>query len=70
MKNWVGCFAISKCRSHWLFLQNEVFVLYPRVAFLHQQRMMLIIGNNHLRQQITALAQDKIFKDGECHGLT
>jgi hypothetical protein len=53
-----------------LFLQNEVFVLYPRVAFLDQQRMMLIIGNNHLRQQITALAQDKIFKDGECHGLT
>jgi hypothetical protein len=31
---------------------------------------MLTVGNSHLRQRIMALAQDKIFKDGECHGLT
>ena len=47
------------------FLQNAVSVLSPRVAFLDQQRTILTVGNSHLKQRIAALAQDKIFKDGE-----
>jgi hypothetical protein len=47
-------------------LQNEVSVLSPRVAFLDQQRTILTVGNSHLKQRIAALAQDKIFKDGQC----
>jgi len=50
-------------------LQNEVSVLSPRVAFLDQQRTILTVGNSHLKQRIAALAQDKIFKDGEYHAL-
>ena len=48
-----------------LDLQNEVSVLSPRVAFLDQQRTILTVGNSHLKQRIAALAQDKIFKDGQ-----
>jgi hypothetical protein len=48
-------------------MQNEVSVLSPRVAFLDQQRTILTVGNSHLKQRIAALAQDKIFKDGECN---
>jgi hypothetical protein len=40
-------------------------VLSPRVAFLDQQRTILTVGNSHLKQRIAALAQDKIFKDGQ-----
>ncbi|CAM0882655.1 unnamed protein product [Alopecurus aequalis] len=56
-------------------LQNEVSVLSPRVAFLDQQRTILTVGNSHLKQRIAALAQDKIFKDGQytityiCHHM-
>ena len=39
----------------------------PRVAFLDHQRSLLTLGNSHLKQRIAALAQDKIFKDGDRH---
>ena len=45
--------------------KTEVSALSPRVAFLDHQRSVLTVGNSHLRQRIAALAQDKIFKDGE-----
>lgn len=41
--------------------------LSPRVAFLDHQRSLLTLGNSHLKQRIAALAQDKIFKDGDRH---
>ncbi|CAN6283007.1 unnamed protein product [Urochloa humidicola] len=44
-------------------LQTEVSALSPRVAFLDHQRSLLTLGNNHLKQRIATLAQDKIFKD-------
>lgn len=46
-------------------LQTEVSALSPRVAFLDHQRSVLTMGNSALKQRIAALAQDKIFKDGE-----
>jgi hypothetical protein len=45
--------------------QTEVSALSPRVAFLDHQRSLLTLGNSHLKQRIAALAQDKIFKDGD-----
>jgi cyclic AMP-dependent transcription factor ATF-4 len=42
-----------------------VSALSPRVAFLDHQRSLLTLGNSHLKQRIAALAQDKIFKDGD-----
>jgi cyclic AMP-dependent transcription factor ATF-4 len=47
--------------------QTEVSALSPRVAFLDHQRSLLTLGNSHLKQRIAALAQDKIFKDGDRH---
>ena len=49
--------------------QTEVSALSPRVAFLDHQRSLLTLGNSHLKQRIAALAQDKIFKDGDRHCL-
>lgn len=46
-------------------LKTEVSALSPRVAFLDHQRSVLTVGNSHLKQRIAALAQDKIFKDGQ-----
>lgn len=45
-------------------LKAEVSVLSPRVAFLDHQRLILNVDNSALKQRIAALAQDKIFKDG------
>jgi hypothetical protein len=45
-------------------LKAEVSVLSPRVAFLDHQRLLLNVDNSALKQRIAALAQDKIFKDG------
>lgn len=45
-------------------MQAEVSVLSPRVAFLDHQRLLLNVDNSALKQRIAALAQDKIFKDG------
>ncbi|CAN6299618.1 unnamed protein product [Urochloa humidicola] len=50
-------------------LQTEVSALSPRVAFLDHQRSLLTLGNNHLKQRIAALAQDKIFKDAHQEAL-
>ncbi|RLM70164.1 basic leucine zipper 2-like [Panicum miliaceum] len=47
--------------------RTEVSALSPRVAFLDHQRSLLTLGNSHLKQRIAALAQDKIFKDGDLH---
>jgi len=57
----IACFKI-KC-SHFC-LKAEVSVLSPRVAFLDHQRLLLNVDNSALKQRIAALAQDKIFKDG------
>lgn len=46
-------------------MKTEVSVLSPRVAFLDHQRLLLNVDNSALKQRIAALAQDKIFKDGE-----
>lgn len=51
--------------SNYAILQSEVSALSPRVAFLDHQRSILTMGNSHLKQRIAALAQDRIFKDGE-----
>ena len=51
----------------WIVSQTEVSALSPRVAFLDHQRSLLTLGNSHLKQRIAALAQDKIFKDGDRH---
>ncbi|KAG1367928.1 Basic leucine zipper 61 [Cocos nucifera] len=56
---------ISELERSVTTLQTEVSALSPRVAFLDHQRSVLTVGNSHLRQRIAALAQDKIFKDGE-----
>jgi hypothetical protein len=45
-------------------LKTEVSALSPRVAFLDHQRLILNVDNSALKQRIAALAQDKIFKDG------
>jgi len=45
-------------------LKAEVSVLSPRVAFLDHQRLLLNVDNSALKQRIAALAQDKLFKDG------
>ncbi|XP_010041152.2 basic leucine zipper 61-like [Eucalyptus grandis] len=45
------------------YVQSEVSALSPRVAFLDHQRLILNVDNSALKQRITALAQDKIFKD-------
>lgn len=47
-----------------LKLKAEVSVLSPRVAFLDHQRLLLNVDNSALKQRIAALAQDKVFKDG------
>ena len=47
-----------------LLIQTEVSTLSPRVAFLDHQRLVLNVDNSALKQRIAALAQDKIFKDG------
>lgn len=39
-------------------------MLSPRVAFLDHQRLLLNVDNSALKQRIAALAQDKLFKDG------
>ena len=46
-------------------MKTEVSALSPRVAFLDHQRLILNVDNSALKQRIAALAQDKIFKDGE-----
>lgn len=51
-------------------LKSEVSVLSPRVAFLDHQRLLLNVDNSALKQRIAVLAQDKIFKDGNCLFLT
>ncbi|KAL5222548.1 hypothetical protein ABZP36_027261 [Zizania latifolia] len=60
---------ISELERSVTSLQTEVSALSPRVAFLDHQRSLLTLGNSHLKQRIAALAQDKIFKDGDryCH---
>ncbi|KAJ0986004.1 hypothetical protein J5N97_004360 [Dioscorea zingiberensis] len=55
---------ISELERSVATLQTEVSALSPRVAFLDHQRSVLTVGNGHLKQRIAALAQDKIFKDG------
>ena len=45
-------------------MKTEVSVLSPRVAFLDHQRLLLNVDNSAIKQRIAALAQDKIFKDG------
>lgn len=45
-------------------METEVSTLSPRVAFLDHQRLVLTVENSALKQRIAALAQDKIFKDG------
>lgn len=45
-------------------MKTEVSALSPRVAFLDHQRLILNVDNSALKQRIAALAQDKIFKDG------
>ncbi|KAL3736154.1 hypothetical protein ACJRO7_025150 [Eucalyptus globulus] len=45
------------------YVQSEVSALSPRVAFLDHQRLILNVDNSALKQRITALAQDKTFKD-------
>jgi hypothetical protein len=59
-------FGLNFARTN-KFLQTEVSALSPRVAFLDHQRSLLTLGNSHLKQRIAALAQDKIFKDGDRH---
>ncbi|KAK4777064.1 hypothetical protein SAY86_005752 [Trapa natans] len=56
---------ISELERSVTSLQAEVSVLSPRVAFLDHQRLLLSVDNSALKQRIAALAQDKIFKDGE-----
>lgn len=58
---------ISELERSVTSLQTEVSALSPRVAFLDHQRSLLTLGNSHLKQRIAALAQDKIFKDGDRH---
>lgn len=48
-------------------LKSEVSALSPRVAFLDHQRLILNVDNSALKQRIAALAQDKIFKDGNTY---
>ncbi|XP_019453686.1 PREDICTED: basic leucine zipper 61-like isoform X2 [Lupinus angustifolius] len=55
---------ISELERNVTSLQAEVSVLSPRVAFLDHQRLLLNVDNSALKQRIAALAQDKIFKDG------
>lgn len=45
-------------------MKSEVSALSPRVAFLDHQRLILNVDNSALQQRLAALAQDKIFKDG------
>ncbi|RCV25217.1 hypothetical protein SETIT_5G148300v2 [Setaria italica] len=60
---------ISELERSVTSLQTEVSALSPRVAFLDHQRSLLTLGNSHLKQRITALAQDKIFKDAHQEAL-
>lgn len=39
-------------------------MLSPRVAYLDHQRLVLNVDNSVLKQRLAALAQDKLFKDG------
>ncbi|KAF6177178.1 hypothetical protein GIB67_025515 [Kingdonia uniflora] len=55
---------ISELERSVTSLQTEVSTLSPRVAFLDHQRLVLNVDNSALKQRIAALAQDKIFKDG------
>ncbi|CAH8355334.1 unnamed protein product [Eruca vesicaria subsp. sativa] len=55
---------ISELERSVTSLQTEVSVLSPRVAFLDHQRLLLNVDNSAIKQRIAALAQDKIFKDG------
>ncbi|KAL0399770.1 UNVERIFIED_CONTAM: Basic leucine zipper 34 [Sesamum radiatum] len=55
---------ISELERSVTSLQAEVSVLSPRVAFLDHQRLVLNVDNSVLKQRIAALAQDKVFKDG------
>jgi hypothetical protein len=64
-ENWLLVLLVVNVIVHLVVMQNQVSVLSPRVAFLDQQRTILTVGNSHLKQRIAALAQDKIFKDGE-----
>jgi hypothetical protein len=64
-ENWLLVLLVVNVIIRLVVMQNEVSVLSPRVAFLDQRRTILTVGNSHLRQRIAALAQDKIFKDGE-----
>jgi hypothetical protein len=64
-ENWLLVLLVVNVIVHLVVMQNQVSVLSPRVAFLDQQRTILSVGNSHLKQRIAALAQDKIFKDGE-----
>lgn len=60
---------ISELEKNVTYLQTEVWALSPRVAFLDQQRSILTVDNGALRQRITALTQDKIFKDAHQEAL-
>ncbi|CAN4102934.1 unnamed protein product [Withania somnifera] len=60
---------ISELERSVTTLQTEVSALSPRVAFLDHQRLLLNVDNSVLRQQIAALAQDKIFKDAHQEAL-
>jgi hypothetical protein len=64
-ENWLLVLLVVNVIVHLVVMQNQVSILSPRVAFLDQQRTILTVGNSHLKQRIAALAQDKIFKDGE-----
>ncbi|KAF9588140.1 hypothetical protein IFM89_007616 [Coptis chinensis] len=55
---------ISELERSVTSLQTEVSTLSPRVAFLDHQRLVLNVDNSALKQRIAALAQDKLFKDG------
>ncbi|KAJ4904913.1 Basic leucine zipper 61 [Raphanus sativus] len=60
---------ISELECSVTSLQTEVSVLSPRIAFLDHQRLLLNVDNSAIKQQIAALAQDKIFKDAHQEAL-
>lgn len=45
-------------------------MLSPRVAYLDHQRLVLNVDNSVLKQRLAALAQDKLFKDGNYEVLS
>lgn len=49
-------------------LQEEVSALSPQVTYLDRHRIILNVDNSAMKQRIAALAQEKLFKDGEFLG--